>query len=190
MLRVEPGLRSLRGCKTFRALHRALSSHNLRDDFRLVQYSVQRNHIHLIVESPSTQCLTRAVQGLAIRTARSFNRATGRTGRVFADRYRSRLIDGPRDARNTLRYVLNNARRHVRSARRNQTRWMDPCSSAPWFRKWSVPRGVPAFAPDQRHELLLALGSAAVPPKTALLASGWSRAGPIELLHTPGPAQN
>jgi REP element-mobilizing transposase RayT len=187
VLRVLPGLRSLRGCKTFRAVHRALSSGNERPDFRLVQYSVQTTHFHLIVESRSTQSLTRAVQGLAIRLARSVNRALCRSGTVFGDRYRSRVIRGPRDARNTLRYVLNNARRHVRFAQRNRTRWKDPCSSAPWFRRWSIPPHVPAFVPDQRYFFLTALGCAAVAPRTALLASGWSRAGPIDLLHTPGP---
>jgi len=186
-LRILPGLRSLRGCKTFRAIHRALSSGNERPDFRLVEYSVQTTHFHLIVESPSTPSLTRAVQGLAIRLARSINRACGRSGTVFRDRYRSRVIAGSRDARDTLRYVLNNSRRHARRARRNQTRWTDPCSSAPWFRKWSIPGHAPAFVPDQRYLVLTALGSAAVPPRTALLASGWSRAGPIDLLHVPGP---
>jgi REP element-mobilizing transposase RayT len=187
VLRVLPGLRSLRGCKTFRAIHRALSSGNLREDFRLVEYSVQSTHFHLLVESRSAKSLTRAIQGLAIRLARSVNRALCRTGTVFGDRYRSRVIRGPRDARNTLRYVLNNSRRHARSARRNQTRWKDPCSSAPWFRKWSIPAHAPPFIPDQRYLFLTALGNAAVAPRTSLLASGWSRAGPIHLLHTPGP---
>jgi hypothetical protein len=188
VLRVVPGVRSLRGCKTFRSIHAALSSGNLREDFRLVEYSVQTTHFHLLVEARTTQSLTRSIQGLAIRLARSVNRVTDHSGRVFADRYRCRLIRSPCDARNTLRYVLNNARRHVRSARRNQTRWTDPCSSSPWFRRWSVPPDTPSFRPDQRYIYLTALGSAAVTPRTALLASSWSRAGPIELLHTPGPA--
>jgi hypothetical protein len=96
-------------------------------------------------------------------------------------------IRGPRDARNTLRYVPNNARRHLRTARRNETRWTDPCSSAPWFRKWSVASSVTPYTPDPRYLLRVALGNAALPPKTPLLASGWSRAGPIELLYSPGP---
>jgi putative transposase len=186
-LRVEAGLHSLRGCKMFRALHGALAAGNERPGFRLVEYSVQQGHFHLIVEAKDAASLSRAVQGLAIRLARTVNRTQRRTGRVFADRYRSRLIRGSRDARNTLRYVLNNARRHVRFARRNPTRWTDPCSSAPWFRKWSVPRGVPDFTPDRRHATLVSLGSAAVPSVTRLLTSGWARAGPIELLHIPGP---
>jgi REP element-mobilizing transposase RayT len=180
-------MRSLRGCKTFRTIHRALCSGNERSDFRLVEYSVQKNHFHLLVESPSTKSLTCAVQGLAIRLARTINRTFDRTGTVFRDRYYSRVIRGPRDARDTLRYVLNNARRHVRSAPRNQTHWTDPCSSAPWFRKWSIPAHTPRFIPDQRYLVLTEPGSAAVPPRTALLASGWSRAGPIDLLHIPGP---
>ncbi len=186
-LRVEPGLWSLRGSRVFRAIHRALCGGNLRDGFRLVEYSVQRNHFHLIPEAEHTVALSRGIQGLAIRLARAVNGAMHRTGPVFADRYRSRLLTDPLDARNTVRYVLNNARRHVRSSLRNRTCWKDPCSSAPWFLHWSIPAWVPAFMPDQRHARLLALGSAAVPPRTTLLAYGWKRAGPIELLHLPGP---
>jgi hypothetical protein len=127
------------------------------------------------------------MQGLGIRLAHALNRAMHRTGRVFSDRYRSRLLTDPLDARNTLRYVLDNARRHVRRATRNRTRWTDPCSSAPWFRHWSIPPDIADFAPDPRHRALLALGSAAVPPRTPLLSYGWTRAGPIELLRVPGP---
>jgi putative transposase len=188
ILKLEPGLWSLRGFKVYRAIHRALCGGNLHEGFRLVQYSVQQNHLHLIPEAKSTMDLSRAVQGLAIRLARALNRAMRRTGRVFADRYRSRLLTDPLDARNTLRYVLNNARRHVRRALRNWTRWTDPCSSAPWFRHWSIPLDVAAYVPDPRHQRLLALGSAAVQPRTWLLSWGWSRAGPVELLHVPGPA--
>jgi putative transposase len=186
-LKVEAGLWSLRGFKVYRAIHRALCGGNLRVDFRLIQYSVQRNHLHLIPEAKDTVALSRGIQGLAIRLARAVNRAMHRSGRVFADRYRSRLLTDPLDARNTLRYVLNNARRHVRFARRNLTRWTDPCSSAPWFRHWSIPRGLPEPVPDTRRHRLVALGSAAVLPRTVLLASGWMRAGSIELLHVPGP---
>jgi hypothetical protein len=183
---VEPGLWSLRGFKVYRAIHGALCGGNLREEFRLVQYSVQQNHLHLIPEARNTVALSRGVQGLEIRLARALNRAMHRNGRVFADRYRSRLLTDPLDARNTLRYVLNNARRHVRRATRNQTRWTDPCSSAPWFRHWTIPPRIPHFVPDQRHRRLVALGSAAVPARTTLLSWGWSYAGPIELLHLPG----
>ncbi len=186
-LKVEEGLWSLRGCKVYRAVHSALCGGNLREGFRLIQYSVQQNHFHLIPEAKSTAALARGMQGLEIRLARALNRVMHRTGRVFADRYRSRLLTDPLDARNTIRYVLNNARRHVRRSLRNHTRWTDPCSSAPWFSHWSIPTGIADFAPDSRHRALLALGSAAVPPRTALLAHAWSRAGPIDLLHVPGP---
>jgi hypothetical protein len=186
-LKLVPGLWSLRGSRVYRSIHGALCGGNLQEGFRLVQYSVQNNHFHLIPEAKDTAALSRGIQGLAIRLARALNRTMRRGGRVFADRYRSRLLADPLDARNTLRYVLNNARRHVRGAVRNRTRWTDPCSSAPWFTQWSIPPGIPDFAPDQRHRRLLALGSAAVAPRTTLLQYGWTRAGPIDLLHVPGP---
>jgi hypothetical protein len=90
VLRVESGRWSLRGAKVYRAVHRALCGGNLREGFRLVQYSVQRNHFHLVPEAKDTLALSRGMQGLEIRLAHALNRVMHRTGRVFADRYRSR----------------------------------------------------------------------------------------------------
>ena len=53
------------------------------------------------------------MQGLAIRIARGLNRLWGRKGKVFADRYHDRVLRTPREVRNALAYVLNNARRHA-----------------------------------------------------------------------------
>jgi hypothetical protein len=56
------------------------------------------------------------VRGLAIRVARAVNRALGRRGRVFADRYHARALTTPRAVRHALVYVLMNpeapTRRH------------------------------------------------------------------------------
>src|SRR5262245_40819700 len=53
---------------------------------RIVHFAVLRNHIHLIVEAKGKTGLTRGMQGLAIRLARTINGKT-RRGRVFRDRY-------------------------------------------------------------------------------------------------------
>jgi hypothetical protein len=62
------------------------------------------------------------------------NRLLCRRGHVWSDRFHSRMLRTPREVRNALVYVLNNFRKHVRSAR-----GFDPCSSARWFDGW---RGV------------------------------------------------
>jgi len=55
--------------------------------FRVCEYSVQRNHIHLIVEADHTDSLSRGMQGLVARLAKAVNRAMRRKGSVFADHY-------------------------------------------------------------------------------------------------------
>lgn len=185
-LRVLPGVHSLRGCALFRTIHRILAGTSSAA-FGLVDYSVQRNHFHFNVEAVSNVALSRGVQSLAIRLARAINRRMGRRGKVFAQRFFSRVLRTPRDARNARRYVLNNARRHARGAVRNHTDWRDPCSSAPFFDHWSIPPGTPRAPPTQHDCALARLPSAAASPRTYLLREGWKAAGTLILTDCPGP---
>jgi REP element-mobilizing transposase RayT len=50
----------------------------------VVHFSVQRDHLHLIVEASDRRALSRGMQGLSIRVARAANGELGRKGRVFA----------------------------------------------------------------------------------------------------------
>jgi hypothetical protein len=89
-MKVRPGLPSLRQrplaalvLSGFRAARQRLGA-------RLVQYSIQSNHIHhihLIVEAEGRYALSRAMRGLAVRLARRLNANIGRRGSVFADRF-------------------------------------------------------------------------------------------------------
>jgi len=84
-----------------------------RPGFRLVHYSLQGNHAHLIVEADDPGSLGRGMKAIGARLARAVNRIARRTGRVLADRYHMRLLSTPKEVRNALRYVLLNARRHA-----------------------------------------------------------------------------
>ena len=46
-----------------------------REDFRIVQMSIQQDHIHLIVEADSGKALSNGVRGFSISAARQINRA-------------------------------------------------------------------------------------------------------------------
>ena len=106
-------LPSLRRRDCFRVIRRALAAGNQRAGFRVVEFSVQSNHIHMLCEATGRDALARGLQGLFSRMARALNRHLGRTGRVFADRYHDRTLRSPREVRNALAYVLNNFRRHA-----------------------------------------------------------------------------
>ena len=170
-LRAVEGLPSFRARGVFPALREALAQAS-KPTFRACHFSVQSNHVHLLVEADSREALSRGVQGLAIRTARAINRALGRAGRVWGDRYHARPLGTPREVRNALVYVLNNSKKHNSSERGPRP---DPCSSGPWFPGWlDWPE-----PPPPAHECPVAA------PKTWLLGAGWKRHGLLDVKERP-----
>jgi len=159
-------LPSLRTQRLMAVLRRAFAGGKDRFGFRLVHFSVQRDHLHLVVEAANKRELSRGVQGLSIRIAGGVNVELGRGGKVFADRYHARSLKTPREVRNALRYVLLNARKH-KTAQLEKLRGLDPCSSADVFDGWRA--SSPREGPESR-DLVIA-------PKTWLLRVGWRRGG-------------
>ncbi len=131
--RLRPEIWNLRTHRCFRALQRAFARGCERFGFRLVHFSVQRNHIHAIVEAPDAKSLGRAMKGLAVRMARALNKVMGRTGAVFADRYHAHLIRSVREATNAVEYVLENWRKHLPDAPPKNIVRFDPYCSASWY---------------------------------------------------------
>lgn len=165
--RARDDVPSLRRAVAFPAVRAALAAASTAH-FRLVQFSVQRDHLHLIVEADDSIRLTRGLQGLAIRVARAVNRAFGRRGRLWGDRYHARDLRTPREVRNALVYVLNNFCKHIAG-----TRGMDACSSAPWFSGWRSGSWVSAGP------------SPVARARTWLGNIGWRRWGPIDVSERP-----
>jgi REP element-mobilizing transposase RayT len=112
VLRVRDDVTNLRG-PVFSTLLFCFRAMKRRAGFRLVHFSVQSNHIHLIVEASDERALSRAMQSLAIRIARNLNQVLTRRGRVFDDHYFSEQLKGPRQVRHTLRYVFRNFEHHT-----------------------------------------------------------------------------
>jgi len=94
-LRVRPGVPSLRFAKLVRAFERSLAQASERGDFRVVHYSLQSNHVHLLVEAADATALARGMKSVGARLARAVNRVFGLVGPVLADRYHLHV---PKDA--------------------------------------------------------------------------------------------
>lgn len=168
-LRAVASLRCLRSTRAFPAVRRALTATS-RATFRILEFSVQDDHIHLIAEAEDGRALSSGVRGLAIRLARRINRVLGRRGQVWADRYHARALTTPRAVRHALVYVLMNVRKHG-----HPDTAIDPCSSAPWFGGWRV---VPARAGEMGQAPVAAA-------RTWLARVGWRRHGLIGLDERP-----
>ena len=108
-VRLLSDLPSLRDTRVVRRIERTFADGCERRDFRLVQYSLQGNHAHLIVEATDGGALSRGMMAIGSRLALAVNRAVGRRGRVIADRYHHRLLRTPQEVHRALRYVLLNA---------------------------------------------------------------------------------
>ncbi len=129
---------NLRSQRSFSALKRALGDAADRFGTRVLHFSVQGNHMHVIVEADDTTSLCRAMKGLAVRIARRMNQMMGRKGRVIGDRYHTHVLRTNREARNAVAYVRENHRKHMAQAGKPFTgAWTDPFSS--WANVLALP---------------------------------------------------
>jgi REP element-mobilizing transposase RayT len=172
-------MRRAKGLPSFRAelLHRLIREAiraTKREGFRIVHYSVQADHVHLLVEADDPVALTNGMRSFSVRVAMRVNRRIlHRTrGHVWGDRHHRRELTTPSEVRNALVYVLNNHLKHGEY----DVGLVDPCSSAPWFTGWMHMRDPPPTA-----------ATATEPPSTWLLDEGWSTVGlgPLNLGEAP-----
>jgi putative transposase len=171
-LRARAGIPWLRQPRVFHAIQDAIARAS-RDDFRVLHFSVQGDHMHLIVEADDAAALRAGASGLAIRTARAINKALGRSGSVWADRYHRRDLATPREVRNAIVYVLMNFRKHHRGPPEHLHDALDACSSARWFDGFLTRAPTTSVAPPTR------------PPATWLAATGWRKHGLVALSESP-----
>jgi REP element-mobilizing transposase RayT len=189
---LRAGLGSLRSQLLFPTVRIAISLATRKDPerFRIVHYSVQSNHVHLICEAAERRALTAGVHGLEARITRYINRLLNRRGAFWADRWHGRALKSPREVRNALVYVLANFRKH---ASRPVARGVDPCSSGAWFHGWrafGAQRGPPPLA---GRAWPLGKDDEQVPvsePRTWLVRKGFLKAGRVRLDEAPRPERH
>src|SRR5688572_7236181 len=177
-LRVAQGVGSLRRRHVYQAIREATLVAARDDRFRIVQISIQTNHIHLIIEAESRGALIRGVWGFQISAARHVNRVVRRKGTVFPDRYHAAALTTPRHVRNVLAYVLNNWRHHQPRV----TGKIDPYASSWFFEGWREQAHERWFAkPPRGYEPLVTWRA-----RTWLMKTGWVRHGLISMTEVPG----
>ena len=119
-MKLAEGLWGLRNVHAYRQLVSCFAKAREKHGMRIVEFSVLNNHVHMIVEAEDSNALSRGMQALKVRLARSLNRLWQRTGTVWGDRFHSRVLKSRRGVWSALRYVLNNARKHRLDVPRGQ----------------------------------------------------------------------
>jgi REP element-mobilizing transposase RayT len=178
-LRVRSGVGSLRSRAFVREFKASLAQACERGAFRVVHYSLQRDHVHLIVEAAGKRPLGSGMKSISARLARAVHRVFGRTGPVLDGRYHLRVLATPREVRNALAYVLLNVRKHFRQRNGDAPPMqLDEASSGRWFDGWRIlPRGPTDAGPRE-----------VAPARTWLLSRGWRRHGLVDPAEVPGGA--
>jgi len=157
--RIREGLPSLRGDRLLLEAMRGSIAASEKPSFRVVQFSIQSNHLHLIVEADDASALSRGMQALSIRMVHAVHRALGAGGSVFADRYHAHQLKTPRETRTALLYVLQNWVKHGKGGD------YDPSSSAFSFDGWARPPPSTVERPGVAR------------PRTWLVRVGWKHHG-------------
>ena len=169
---------SLRNGKSYRAIRVVLLIMLDQPGFRIVHFSIQSNHLHLLVEADNKQALSEGMRRFGIHAANAIHSSIGGyAGKVFRFRYNARQIKTASHARNAISYVLNNWRRHRRNldCAGAMKATLDPyatgLSHPPWAQKFRVPDGYEPLPVS--------------PPQTWLLKRGYKRYGEIDPWETP-----
>jgi REP-associated tyrosine transposase len=180
---------NLRRRCVYKAIREATLTAARREDFRICHLSIQRNHIHLLVEAAGKHALASGMQGFQISAAKHLNAAISkgrpgprRRGSVFPDRYHAEIITSPTQARNAIAYTLCNFRKHREDKIAPMSTWkIDWFSSGIAFPGWveygDTPwlwRGPPTYDPLITYQ-----------PGTWLLREGWRKAGTISYQEVP-----
>jgi REP element-mobilizing transposase RayT len=188
-LRMVKNVGRLRRRRVWKELRTAFVHAGSKRRFRICHFSLQHNHLHLIVEAHDNAALGHGMQCFNARVTRRINAACGgRRGTVFAGRYDLQVMSSPRQVRAGLRYVLLNSRRHdvdldeLHGHIEWRAAWIDEYASWEYFDGWL--EGAPAGPPPDDELWLVAR------PESWLLREGWQRHGLISVTEVPGPTRN
>jgi REP element-mobilizing transposase RayT len=190
VLRIVAAIGNLRRRRAYHAVRTATLVVGQRDNFRIIHVSIQRSHVHLLVEASDKLALARGMQAFQISAAKHLNAAISqgrpgprRRGVVFPDRYHAEIITSPRQARHTLSYLLNNWRKHGEDRHGPMQTWkIDWFSSAIAFPDWAEYGDSPFLwrGPETYEPLWVRQ------PTTWLLRVSWKRHGLISYREVPG----
>ena len=124
-LRTRPDVPSLRNEASFRLIRNAfLEQRKEREGdarFQVLHFCVHSDRVELIAEANSKRGLSGGITGLTVRIARALNAAHGSSGKLWAERYASRELRTPAEAKRAVESVLASASPLAR--RKNDIGW-------------------------------------------------------------------
>lgn len=139
---------------------------------RVIHYTVERNHIHMMIECSNNSSLSRGMKSLGASFGRAIRAFAGGKGPVFKERFHMRVVKTPMEVRNVIAYVLTNTSKHHKMAP-----GPTPYSSGMYFSEWKKLLGRRA-GPVLREFVPITtdLPEFLCEPKSWLAREGWRKA--------------
>ncbi len=157
-LRMASHVYNLRSKRSFRVIQQALFAASNHLGTKILEFSVQGNHVHLLAETRDDAALSRAMKGLSVRLARGLNKMMGKRGPVLGDRYHAHVLRTPTEMVRVREYIKRNYCKHAAErGRKLPAGFVDPfSSSSPGMRHrlglpapgWLASHGAPAMEED------------------------------------------
>lgn len=113
-IKVRENKADIQNKRILKALHYAIKRARLKG-LRIVHYTLEYNHVHLLVESVDNKMLHKGMQAFGITIAKAINKIKRTKGTVYKNRYHLRVINSPRQLKNVLHYIFNNGIKHKRT---------------------------------------------------------------------------
>ena len=147
------------------------------DVFRVLHFSIQDNHVHVMVEADDARALRSGVSGLVIAFARQLAKLFGRKKlKVWAERFHSREVGSPQDVVNTLNYIFQNYKKHGAVTYGHGI--VDRFSSAKQFDGWEQKTLYPTLLDETSFYMQGPEPWAPAQPDTWLVSTGWKQYHP------------
>lgn len=114
-IKVRENKADIKSIKLLKALHHAIKRARLMK-LKIIHYTLEYNHVHLLVEADTHHALHRGMQAFGISFSKAINKTKRLKGTVYKHRYHFRQICSSRELKNVLHYIFHNGIKHGRTS--------------------------------------------------------------------------
>lgn len=101
----------LRNKSILKVLHTSIKKARL-IGLRIAHYTLEYDHVHLLVEADNTKVLGKGMQSFGISFSKGINKIKESKGQVFKTRYHFRKLKTVVEVKNVINYIFGNSIKH------------------------------------------------------------------------------
>jgi REP element-mobilizing transposase RayT len=114
-IKIESKKAGIKNKNILTALHHSIKKARILG-LRILHYTLEFDHVHLLVEADNNERLGRGMQSFGISFSKGINKIKQMKGRVFKTRYHFRKLKTLTEIKNVLKYILRNGIKHKHSS--------------------------------------------------------------------------